>query len=164
VTESCSGGFENIGNFCGSQARKNSDGSADGDTIFVRTDCQTREALPADRQDPIYRNPGVPLDRGALANILQSWQIDSCDVSYEVLFDKFEIRGKAWDDNELGRNGEGLLKQVGGCGAVTDWSFEWTPNDVKYEWYASGHLPIGTKACVGRTIKTADPGNCLGAG
>lgn len=33
---------------------------------------------------------------------------------------------------------------------MTDWGFEWTPNDVKYQWYAHGHLPIGVEyAAVG---------------
>jgi hypothetical protein len=169
VVQVCDGGFENIANFCGNQVRRNPDGSSDGDTIFVRTDCATREPLPNDRQDPIYQKPGVPLDRGTLKSILESWQDNSCDVSYKFLFDQFEIRGKVWEGNELGANGEGLLKQLRGCGDLTEWHFEWTPNDVTYEWYASGHLPIGTKNCVGNAVHTAggpgaDTGNCSGAG
>ncbi|KAF2808927.1 uncharacterized protein BDZ99DRAFT_444813 [Mytilinidion resinicola] len=91
----------------------------------------------------------------------------SCDVSYKFVYDGFEIRGKNWPDATFGANGEGLKKQLDGCGAVTDWGFEWTPNDVKFQWYAHGHLPIGTKACVGRAAKSAGAsgdGNCHGAG
>jgi hypothetical protein len=62
-----------------------------------------------------------------------------------------------------GTNGEGLKDQIGGCGAITKWNFERTPNDVKFQWYASGQLPIGTKACVGRALQSAGEsgdGNC----
>jgi len=72
----CGGDIQNQGNFCGSQPWRNPDGSADGDTIFVRTDCVTRAPLDLDKQDPAYRNPGVPLDRGTLADILASWQAE----------------------------------------------------------------------------------------
>lgn len=92
---------------------------------------------------------------------------DSCDVSYDVIFDTFEVRGKNFPDAKLGQDGSGLLGQLRGCGAVTDWSFQLTPNDVKYQWYAHGRLPIGTKACVGRAVQTAggtSAGNCEGAG
>lgn len=92
---------------------------------------------------------------------------DNCDVSYKFLFDGFEIRGKNWPDAKLGTNGEGLLKELKGCGAVTKWRFEYTPNDVKYQWYAHGRLPIGTKSCVGNAVLTAGgstKGNCHGGG
>ena len=92
---------------------------------------------------------------------------DNCDVSYRFLYDGFEVRGKNWADGRLGVNGEGLLKELKGCGAVTNWKFERTPNDVKYQWYAHGHLPIGTKNCVGRAVLSAggsSKGNCHGAG
>ncbi|KUJ17615.1 uncharacterized protein LY89DRAFT_733454 [Mollisia scopiformis] len=62
-----------IGNYCASEARKNSDGTVDGETIFVKTDCNTREPLPADEQDPVYQNPGVPMDRGVLTTMILSW-------------------------------------------------------------------------------------------
>ena len=92
---------------------------------------------------------------------------DTCDVSYKFLFDKIEIRGKDWPDAKLGDNGEGLKKQLEGCGELTKWGFEWTPNDVKYQWYAHGHLPIGTKSCVGNAVMSAGgstKANCHGAG
>ncbi|KAK6859188.1 hypothetical protein PG995_005041 [Apiospora arundinis] len=91
----------------------------------------------------------------------------SCDVAYKFLWDALEIRGKNLPDAKLGANGEGLRKQLSGCGALNEWKFERTPNDVKFQWYASGRLPIGTKACVGRALQSAGGsgnGNCHGAG
>ncbi|KAL8916908.1 MAG: hypothetical protein Q9208_008272 [Pyrenodesmia sp. 3 TL-2023] len=78
-----------------------------------------------------------------------------CDVSYKVVLDQFELRGKNLPDSKLGKDGEGLRDEVEGCGALTKWHFEWTPDDTVYEWFASGQLPIGTKACVGRALVSA---------
>ncbi|KAL8701120.1 MAG: hypothetical protein Q9201_005085 [Fulgogasparrea decipioides] len=92
---------------------------------------------------------------------------DSCDVSYKFILDKFEVRGKNFPDAKLGANGGGLKHEIEGCGALTDWHFEWTPRDVKYQWYAHGNLPIGTKSCMGNAVKSAggvDAGHCHGAG
>lgn len=91
----------------------------------------------------------------------------SCDVSYKFLFDLIEIRGKNLPDAKLGANGEGLKVQLSGCGALTQWKFERTPDDVKFQWYAQCHLPIGTKNCVGNALVSAGGsgnGNCHGAG
>ncbi|KAI1201549.1 hypothetical protein F5X97DRAFT_338488 [Nemania serpens] len=91
----------------------------------------------------------------------------SCGVSYKFLFDSFEIRGGNLPAEKFGANGEGLKSQLSGCGAITNWKFEQTPDDVKFQWYASGHLPIGTKGCVGRALVSAggsDSGNCHGSG
>jgi hypothetical protein len=91
----------------------------------------------------------------------------SCDVSYKFFFDSFEIRGKNLPEAKLGADGEGLKEEISGCGALTKWNFEQTPDDVKFQWYASGQLPIGTKACVGRALQSAGgsgAGNCHGAG
>lgn len=67
----------------------------------------------------------------------------------------------------MGKDGAGLLEKLRGCGVVTNWGFELTPNDVKYQWYAHGELPIGTKACTGRAVQSAGgstTANCNGAG
>jgi hypothetical protein len=91
----------------------------------------------------------------------------ACDVSYKFFFDGVEVRGKNWPDAKLGTNGDGLRQQLEGCGALTKWKFEMTPNDCCFQWYASGQLPIGTKACVGRAVQSAGgsgDGNCHGAG
>lgn len=91
----------------------------------------------------------------------------SCDVSYKFWYDGFELRGKDLPDAKFGANEEGLHDQISGCGGLTDWDFERTPDDVKFQWYASGHLAIGTKGCVGCALISAggaDDGNCHGAG
>ncbi|KAF2754863.1 hypothetical protein EJ05DRAFT_503805 [Pseudovirgaria hyperparasitica] len=91
----------------------------------------------------------------------------ACDVSYKFFYDGFEIRGKNLPDAKFGAEGEGLKDQVAGCGAITKWNFERTPNDCCFQWYASGQLPIGTKACVGRALMSAGGsgvGNCHGSG
>ncbi|KAI9786804.1 MAG: hypothetical protein M1835_002928 [Candelina submexicana] len=92
---------------------------------------------------------------------------DSCDVSYRFLFDKFEVRGKNFPDSKLGANGDGLKGQIEGCGALTDWHFEWTPKDVMYQWFAYGNLPIGKRSCMERAVFSAEgssAGHCHGAG
>ncbi|KAK6439336.1 hypothetical protein LTR95_004461 [Oleoguttula sp. CCFEE 5521] len=91
----------------------------------------------------------------------------SCDVSYRFLWDAVEIRGKNLPDAKLGANGEGLHDALSGCGALTSWNFKRTPDDVKFQWYATCSLPIGTKNCVGHALLAvggADTGNCHGAG
>lgn len=91
----------------------------------------------------------------------------SCDVSYKFLWDSFEIRGKNLPDARLGAEGEGLKKELDGCGTVTEYKFERTPDDVKFQWYAHGRLQIGTKNCVGDALVSAGgsgEGNCHGPG
>ena len=64
-------------------------------------------------------------------------------------------------------DGSGLEMQVKGCGALTQWHFEYTPHDPRFAWFAHGQLPIGTKACVGRAVVSAGgegPDGCTGAG
>jgi len=92
---------------------------------------------------------------------------DSCDVSYQVVDDFFEIRGKNFDDTKLGTNGDGLKGNIKHCGALTAWQFQQMPHDTTYDWYASGKLPIGTKSCVGSETENSGGGslgNCHGAG
>ncbi|KAL8991150.1 MAG: hypothetical protein Q9169_007934, partial [Polycauliona sp. 2 TL-2023] len=92
---------------------------------------------------------------------------NSCDVTYNFIENVFEIRGKNFPDAELGKGGEGLKGEIKGCGPLTEWEFEWTPDDVKYQWYATGRLPIGTKSCVGAATQTAggkSAGECRGTG
>jgi hypothetical protein len=91
----------------------------------------------------------------------------NCDVSYKFFYDGFEIRGKNFPDAKLGSDGQGLHNELSSCGAVTKWNFERTPEDCCFQWYASGHLPIGTKSCVGRAVVSAGGsglGNCHGPG
>ncbi|KAI4270768.1 MAG: hypothetical protein L6R38_007018 [Xanthoria sp. 2 TBL-2021] len=99
-----------------------------------------------------YSGDGWKFEFDALAT--QVNMVD-CDVSYKVVYDQFELRGKNLPDSKFGANGEGLHGEVKGCGAITKWQFEWTPNDPTYEWFASGQLPLGTKGCVGRALESA---------
>jgi hypothetical protein len=138
-----------------------------GETIFVRTDCNNQSPLPADQQDPVYQKPGVALDRGTILSTIKSWEADSCDVSYQFFDDFFEVRGKDTSDNDLGDNGANLQNAISGCGDLKSWNFVYTPDDVTYQWYASGTLPIGTRSCVGSQLQgfgMPSAGNCVGAG
>lgn len=92
---------------------------------------------------------------------------NSCDISYKLAFNKFEIRGKNFPDGKLGAEGEGLKKEIQGCGPLTKWKFKWMPDDVTYQWYATGQLPVGSRSCVGAATQTAggkDAGHCKGPG
>ena len=117
--------------------------------------------------------------------------VDTCGDKYEFLFDHFQIQGKYFDAAKFGADGSGLKvssqssfissvfsaarpliryfsiqKQIQGCGDLTGWSFEQLSNS-SFQWSASGNLPIGTKACVGRAVVSAggsSPDGCTGAG
>ena len=109
----------------------------------------------------------APSNTGSQKTPTPSAGIDSCNVSYQVVDDYFEIRGKDWPDSKLGTNGDGLKTQVRGYGALVDWELVQTPKDPTYQWFAHGKLPIGTKGCVGRAVESAGGGslgNCQGAG
>lgn len=81
---------------------------------------------------------------------------DICGDWYQAFDDHFEIRGSNFDAAKLGTDGSGLKKQVGGCGALTSWKFNYTSKDQRFSWFASGKLPIGVKACVGRAVISAE--------
>ncbi|KAK6431021.1 hypothetical protein LTR95_012820 [Oleoguttula sp. CCFEE 5521] len=91
-----------------------------------------------------------------------------CGTWYKVLFDHFEIYGAHFDDSEFSSDGEKLKHELEGCGEVTKWSFKTLTNDPNgFQWFASGNLPVGTKACVGRAAVSAggsSPDGCTGAG
>lgn len=68
-----------------------------------------------------------------------------------------------------GVDGVNLEDAISKCGDLTKWKFEVTPDDVTYEWFAHGNLPIGTKSCVGEAVVSvggvlSTVGNCNGAG
>nr|OQO23198.1 hypothetical protein B0A51_06264 [Rachicladosporium sp. CCFEE 5018] len=91
-----------------------------------------------------------------------------CGTWYKVLFDHFEIYGAHFDEPKFTSDGEELKHELEGCGEVTKWSFKALTNDPNgFQWFASGNLPIGTKACVGRAVVSAGgagPDGCTGAG
>ncbi|PMD53955.1 uncharacterized protein K444DRAFT_699591 [Hyaloscypha bicolor E] len=91
---------------------------------------------------------------------------DTCGDSYKFVLDHFDVYGKNFDPTKFGTDGSGLKKQIQGCGALTGWSFK-TLTSETYQWHASGNLPIGTKACVGRAVVSAGGASadgCHGAG
>ncbi|KAG8526365.1 uncharacterized protein KY384_000358 [Bacidia gigantensis] len=101
----------------------------------------------------------------------QKTKDESCNVKYKFLFDDFEVQGKYFPDAVLGANGEGLQKQISGCGKLENWNFQRhaTDQDNEWQWTASGRLPIGTKSCVGSATRSAGgndnaPDGCKGAG
>lgn len=69
----CTGDHDTKHNVCGDQLRLNSDGTVDGETIFVHTDCENRMPRPAEEQDAIYQKPGVPMDRGTQKAWANTW-------------------------------------------------------------------------------------------
>ncbi|PKY08632.1 hypothetical protein P168DRAFT_278197 [Aspergillus campestris IBT 28561] len=69
----CINDYKTTGNVCGDELRLNPDGSVDGETIFVRTNCENRMPLPAKEQDAVYQKPGVPMDRGTQEAWAKAW-------------------------------------------------------------------------------------------
>lgn len=52
---------------------------------------------------------------------------DICGDWYKSVLDYFEIRGKDFDPAKFGTDGSGLRDQIKHCGALTKWSFSYTP-------------------------------------
>jgi hypothetical protein len=106
-----------------------------GVNIFVFTDCVTMEPLPMDKQDAIYRQPGVALPRAAVASMMKSWVEIDCE---------YQAYGSAQDTTTLIIHGKGiqlpnegaaLRDQLKLCGAKVDtdcggwlW-YEWNEDD-----------------------------------
>lgn len=98
-----------------------------------------------------------------------SGAVDQCNAHYSFFLDSFEIYGRNFDEEKVGEDGSGLKKQIKGCGALTAWYFQrLQPYDSEaWQWHATGQLPIGTKACVGRAVVSAggtSPDGCTGSG
>ncbi|KAI1120040.1 hypothetical protein F5Y10DRAFT_273475 [Nemania abortiva] len=129
-----------------------------------------------DGNDPVnnphdYKFGGTFLDGDwnyTMTPLSQHINTVSCEEQYDVLFDSFDIHGKNVPDAPFGANGEGLKTQLKQCGDLTSYSFKWTPDDPDgWQWHATGHLPIGTKSCIGTALEEAggaDNGDCRGAG
>ncbi|KAL2834380.1 hypothetical protein BDW59DRAFT_156312 [Aspergillus cavernicola] len=49
------------------------DGTVNGETIFVRTDCSNWMPLPMEEQDLVYQKPGVALDSGVYEAYANAW-------------------------------------------------------------------------------------------
>ena len=133
-----------------------------------RQTCPTSVAPPTSTSTPAPPPPSSPAPPPPPPSAPPAGpDIDACDVSYKVAYDSFEIRGKNLDPTKFGDNGDGLKKQLGGCGKISKWNFQLTPSDPTYAWFANGELPIGVKNCVGRAVVSAGGANaadCHGAG
>jgi hypothetical protein len=69
----CKWPYHNTQNVCAPEPWKNSDGTVDGETVFVKTDCGNRQPLHLDQQDAVYQQPGVPMDRGEYLSLITTW-------------------------------------------------------------------------------------------
>lgn len=129
----------------------------DGTTIFVYTDCRTRQPLAPEFQDPIYREPGVPLDRGTLQTTMQSWVQNTCRIrdlpgSLDTDDRQVEIRGTGFADNSLGEYGAVLKEELSKCGRVAAWSFEWEEL-LAFDWvFKATILDNPDPGCVGQAV------------
>lgn len=95
----------------------------------------------------------VPVARPIDARTTNSRNSGRSIVQDETIW--IEVRGKNLPSALMGASGEGLREELSGCGGLTGWKFEQTPDDCCYQWYASGALPFGKKSCVGRAIQSA---------
>ncbi|KAI0197602.1 SGNH hydrolase-type esterase domain-containing protein [Astrocystis sublimbata] len=89
-----------------------------------------------------------PTDAPSCIDRFRDAVIDGCDgdglgekpaqlqrsTSYKFLFDSFESRGNNFVPAKFGANGEGLKRQLKGCGALIKWKFEETPDDARFQW------------------------------
>ncbi|KAK6845326.1 hypothetical protein PG995_015436 [Apiospora arundinis] len=154
----CAPQVVNTDNYCAPGIWYDSNGDPDGVIIFVRTDCLTRQPLGPEVQDPVYNMPGVPMDRGTLAAMMQSWVDDSCSADVVNNADgtetaSFEINGRGFTDGQLGGNGEKLQGGLQGCGTLSSWVFTWTVTNGTYDWNATGDVTgSSAKTCIGNAL------------
>lgn len=137
---SCQGPMQNDRDFCGKAPKLQFDGRMDGTTIFVKTDCVTRKPLPMEDQDPIFRQPGVPLSRGDVTSMIRGWQANSCTLSYKISDDSFEILGKDWRYDDIDSLHLELKRRL----VETEYNFDWISGKAEeYDWHIRGKLVIG---------------------
>ncbi|KAI5362520.1 Putative metallopeptidase, catalytic domain superfamily [Septoria linicola] len=171
--------LDNAKDFCGQadQTKKYNVGSVNELELPARNFKDTKRG-PKDARDCLDRFQDAVIDGcdghdplnnphnykfGSTLTTSDGWELKMTPLSKQVN----EVRGKNWPDAELGANGEGLREELSGCGALTKWKFERTPDDCCFHWYASGQLPALTKNCIGRAVMSAGgsgKGNCHGAG
>ncbi|KAK8077648.1 hypothetical protein PG996_003818 [Apiospora saccharicola] len=158
----CAPNVVNTNDFCAPQVWYDATGQPDGVVLFVRINCLTREPLGPEFQDPIYNMPGVPMDRGMLATIMQSWVVDTCSASLVsnnadgTQTASFEIHGKGFSDTQLGDNGANLNAGITSCGTLASWAFNWTPDNGTYDWSATATVTGKSfKGCVGDAVVAA---------
>jgi hypothetical protein len=148
---------KSVYNYCAEEVWMR-DGQPDGVVIFVKIDCVNRQPLPLDQQDPVYQQPGVPLDRGSYQALMDSWPDNSC-MHWEVTTSlgeatAFEIHGKNFDADLLGANGELLIAKLQACGPEScTLAFNPTPEDENWDWKATGCIPLTASAgCIGDAV------------
>ncbi|KAM0715712.1 hypothetical protein Q7P37_009212 [Cladosporium fusiforme] len=182
---------ENVEDFCsqGEQTKRYNEGSVDELELSVKNLDGSEGGSPEDAPDCVGRFTNAVIDGcdsgdsvnnphnykfGSTLTTTDNWEYTmtpwskqvnevNCDVTYKFWYDHVEIRGKNFPDAKLGADGEGLKHEISGCGAVSKWNFERTPDDCCFQWYASAQLPIGTKSCAGRAVESAGgsgKGNC----
>ncbi len=101
----------------------------------------------------------------ATATMATATPSESCKVSYDFLFDNFNIWGEDWNVTKLGIDGAGLNKHISACDDLTDWHFHVKSSPgAPISFHARGHLPIGSKHCVSGSLENAGgpAGSCSG--
>ncbi|CAJ2509114.1 Uu.00g141400.m01.CDS01 [Anthostomella pinea] len=122
-----------------------------GQTIFVRTSCDSRQPTP-DRQDPIYASHAAfPLPFSQLDGILQDWV--------------HTMGGRGLKDSAIGAWGKDLKNHLQSkCGDIANWKFDYV-RDPDWDWKASGTALVGEKSCVGQAFEDlgGNKGDCTGS-
>jgi hypothetical protein len=121
----------------------------DGVVLFVKINCVTREPLAAEEQDPIYRIPGVALDRGVRDVMLANNASDACRVNdgTGILENatEFAIHGSGFDPARLGNNGQNLIAKINNYARdrpQTPCETRFTrPGPHGWEWEIKGCIP-----------------------
>ncbi|GJD00325.1 hypothetical protein ColKHC_09150 [Colletotrichum higginsianum] len=149
---------------------KNANGTAhaeitDGTILFVYTDCLTRLPLSMDKQDPVYRAPGVALSPKALDTIQQGWVWNTCYLWNMGIKGQLSlyIHGSGFKDSMIGPKGQKLIDRVRSCVKAS----KGTMNNIEFVWYHSGYPGDDAKITGAMWVFMADvpdtikPG-CLG--
>ncbi|KAK1623074.1 hypothetical protein BDP81DRAFT_505890 [Colletotrichum phormii] len=137
----------------------------DGVIIFVYTDCRTRIPMPMEKQDPVYRAPGVALAHSVIDSIQQGWVWNSCYFWNMKVPGKraLYIRGSNFKAGVIGLGGENLFKLVHACaeGDVSSYEFDWyyngKPDDSPKEkgpvWMLQADVPDTIRpGCIGEGL------------
>ncbi|KAJ2997134.1 hypothetical protein NUW58_g753 [Xylaria curta] len=154
------------GNFCADAIYSGPTGKASdqGTTVFVNVDCDTRAALPPYKQDALFKFDGVALPAEKLDEIMQTWVATECTLDDHFLWYSFEMQGRGLKDSLLGEYGNYLLNRLRDChAAVTGWTFVYTPDNITYDWKASGNIDPFDYLCPGVALKgigANNVGNC----
>ncbi|KAI0096602.1 hypothetical protein GGR51DRAFT_567102 [Nemania sp. FL0031] len=151
----CQGPATTTANYCANETYGGPlrDVSQFGHTVFVRIDCDSRVALPADAQDPLFQYDGVALGADRLDQVLQDWVTTTCTVKDDFLYATFSMRGRGLRDADLGASGIHLLEHMRACrAAVTGWTFDYTPDDNEFDWRATGTVDPFDIRCPGDAL------------